>query len=201
MVSRLSTSTPPVGKSGPVTKSISARSSACGLSIRCDRRLDQLADIVRRDAGRHADRDPAGAIGQQIGEQAGEDLRLLLLAIIGRLVIDRAFVEPGHQPLGGPRQPRLGVAVGGGIIPVDIAEIALPVDQRIAQRPFLRQPHHRVIDRLVAMRMILADHVADDAGAFLVGRRPGRAGEAASPRAGGGEPASARRERRAASAR
>ena len=39
----------------------------------------------------------------------------------------------------------------------------------VAQRPVLRQAHHRVIDRLVAMRMIFADDIANDPRAFLVG--------------------------------
>ena len=132
-----------------------------------DRGVDQLADIVRRDAGRHADRDPARAIGEQIGEQAGEHLGLLVLAIIGRLEIDRALVEPGHQLHRDRGQPRFGVAVGGGIIAVDVAEIALPVDERIAKREILREADHRVIDRLVAVRVIFADDVADHARRFL----------------------------------
>ena len=64
-------------------------------------------------------------------------------------------------------QPRLGVAHGGGVIAVDIAEIALPLDERVALREILRHAHQRVVDRLVAMRMVLTHHVADDAGAFL----------------------------------
>ena len=43
------------------------------------------------------------------------------------------------------------------------AVIPLPVDQRQAHGKFLRHAHHRVVDRLVAVRMILAHHVADDA--------------------------------------
>ena len=70
---------------------------------------------------------------------------------------------------------RFGVAHGGGVIAVDVAEIALAVDQRVAQGEILREAHQRVVDRLVAMRMELAHHVADDAGAFgeaLVGIEP-----------------------------
>ena len=126
---------------------------------------------MRRDAGRHADRDPAGAVGQQIGEGAGEQLRLLLLAVIGRAELGRVLVQAVHQVDRDLRQPRLGIAIGGGIIAVDIAEIALTVDQRVTEREILRQPDHRVIDGLVAVRVIFADHVADDARAFLVARR------------------------------
>ena len=60
-----------------------------------------------------------------------------------------------------------GVAHGGRVIAVDVAEVALPVDQRIALREILREPHQRVVDRLVAVRMEFADHVADDARDFL----------------------------------
>ncbi len=133
------------------------------------RGIGQFGEVVRRDRGRHPHRNPARAIGEQIGEQPGEHLGLLILAIVGRAILDRPLVEPGHQLRRHPRQPRLGVAVGGGIIPVDIPEIPLPVDQRITQRPILRQPDHRVIHRLVAMRMIFADHIANHASGFLVG--------------------------------
>src|SRR5260370_122753 len=60
-------------------------------------------------------------------------------------------------------------------IAVDRAEIALPVDQRHAHGEFLRYADHRVVDRLVAMRMVFTDDVTDDARGlhvFLVGRVP-----------------------------
>ena len=78
---------------------------------------------------------------------------------------------PSQQRFSDSRQPCLGVAIGGGVIAVDIAEIALPIDQRIAQREILGEADHRVIDRLVAVRVILADHVADDTRAFLIALR------------------------------
>ncbi len=44
--------------------------------------------------------------------------------------------------------------------------------QRIAHREFLREAHQCLIDRLIAMRVILADDIAHHAGAFLeAGRR------------------------------
>ena len=133
------------------------------------RRIEELAEIVRRDRCRHSDRDPARAVGEQVREQAREYLRLLLLAIVGRTEVDGAFVEPRHQLRRDRGQPRLGVAVGGGIIAIDVAEIALPVDERIPKREILREADHRVVDRLVAVRMIFTDDVADDAGGLLVG--------------------------------
>ena len=98
-------------------------------------------------------------------------------------------------------QPRFGVAVGGGVIAVDVAEIALAVDQRIAKREILREADHRVVDRLVAVRMIFADDVADDARRFLVGAGGVEPEQPHRPQQAADGPASARRGRRAASAR
>jgi hypothetical protein len=60
-------------------------------------------------------------------------------------------------------RPRLGVAVGGGGIAVLRAEVALAVDQRIAQREILRHAHQRLVGGGVAVRVELAEHLADDA--------------------------------------
>ena len=130
----------------------------------------QLGGVVRWNCGRHADGDPLRAVGEEVGEGARQHHRLFLGAVVGRTEGDRILVEPvQHQP-GDLGQPRLRVAHGGRIIAVDIAEIALAVDRRVALGEVLGEPHQRVVDRLVAMRVELADHVADDARAFLAGR-------------------------------
>ncbi len=112
---------------------------------------------------------PGRAVGEQVREGAGEDDRLLVLVVVGGAEIDRILVDALQQEGRDLRQLRLGVAVGGGIIAVDRAEIALPVDQHVALGEILREADHRVVDRLVAVRVELADHLADDRGAFLVG--------------------------------
>jgi hypothetical protein len=134
--------------------------------------LRDLGHIVRRNGGCHANRDAARAVGEQIGEGGGIDLRLLLLAIVGGAERHRLVIHAFHQQDGRARQLRLGIAHGSGVIAVDIAEIALPLHQRIAQREILREADERVIDRHIAMRVIFADHVAHHARAFL-GRRAG----------------------------
>ncbi len=126
-----------------------------------------LARVVRRNRRRHADRDAGRAIGQQIGKRTGQDDRFAFLAVIGGAEIDRILVDAGQQRARDLGQARLGVAHRRGVIAVDVAEIALAFDQREARREFLRQPHQRIVHRHVAMRVELADHVADHAGAFL----------------------------------
>jgi hypothetical protein len=83
--------------------------------------------------------------------------------------IDRVLVDAVEEKARHFGQARLGVAHGRRVIAVDVAEIALAVDQRIALREFLGEPHQRVVHGLVAVRMELADDIADHARAFLEG--------------------------------
>ena len=138
-----------------------------------DAGIDHLAQIVRRDIGRHADGDAAGAVDQQIRKARRQHHRLALVAVIVGLEIDGVLVDVVEQRHRRLRQPALGVAHGRRRIAVDRAEIALPVDQLQAHGEILRHAHQRVVDRLVAVRVIFAHHVADHArrfDVFLVGR-------------------------------
>ena len=69
-------------------------------------------------------------------------------------------------------EAHLGVAHRRRRVVVDRAEIPLPVDQRHAHGEFLRHAHQRVVDRLVAVRMVLAHHLADDGRGLAVGLVP-----------------------------
>ena len=131
------------------------------------RRIGKFGDIVRRDRCRHADRDTLRAIRQQVRDTGGKKAGFLGLTVIGRAEIDRILVDAVEQKLRDLGHARFGVAHGGSIIAVDIAEITLPVDQPVAHREFLRQPDHRVIDRRIAMRVELTHDIADNASRFL----------------------------------
>ena len=152
---------PPVGKSGPGMISISSGSSIAGLSISAMRAVDDFAEIVRRDVGRHADRDAAGAVDQQVREARRQDARLAAGRVVVVLEIDRVLVDILEQLVRHLGQARFGVAHRRRRIAVDRAEIALPVDQRHAQRPVLRHAHQGIVDRGVAVRVVFAHHVGD----------------------------------------
>ena len=130
--------------------------------------VDDLAEIVRRDVGRHADGDAAGAIDQEIGKARRHHHRLAFGIVVIGLEGDGVLVEILDQRPGHAFEPHLGVAHRRRRIAVDRAEIALPVDQRQAHGKILRHAHQRVVDRLIAVRMIFADHVADDARGLAV---------------------------------
>ena len=131
------------------------------------RRIDHLGNVVRGDVRRHADRDPARSIGEQVGEQPRHQLGLFLLSVIGRDEIDGPCIQAVHQAHRGLRQARLGITVSRRVIAIDIAEVPLPLDQRVAQREILREADHRIVSGGIAMRMVLADHLAHHAGRLL----------------------------------
>ena len=131
-------------------------------------RVAHLAQVVRRDVGRHADGDAAGAVDEQVGQGGGQHERLLEGAVEVVAPVDRVLLDVGQHLHGDLGQPRLGVAHGRRIVAVDRAEVALPVDERIAQREVLRHAHHRLVHGRVAVRMVLAQHLADDTGRLLV---------------------------------
>ena len=158
---------PPVGKSGTLDPFQERLRLGVGLVDQMQRGVAQLGRVVRRDRGRHADRDALRTVGEQVREAAGHHDRLFGLAVVIGSEFDAVLVDAFQQQPRDLGHARFGVAVGGGIIAVDIAKIALAVDQRIARGEILRQTHHGVVDRLVAMRMERAHHVADDLGRLL----------------------------------
>ena len=166
---------PPVGKSGPGNDADQLVDAEPRIVDQRDAGIDHLAEIVRRDVGRHADRDAAGAVDQQVREARRQHHRLFLVAVVVRLEVDRVLVDVVEQLHRRPGQAAFGVAHGRRRIAVDRAEIALAVDQRQAHGEILRHAHQRVVDRLVAVRVVFAHHVADHArrlDVFLVGRVP-----------------------------
>ena len=129
----------------------------------------ELVDVVRRDVGRHADGDAGRAVGEQVREGGGQHHRLLLGAVVVVAEVDGVLGEALHQRRGGGGEAGLGVALGGGVVAVDVAEVALAVDQRVADVEVLREPGQRLVDRAVAVRVVVAHHLADDLGALAEG--------------------------------
>ena len=137
-----------------------------------DAGIDHFAQVVRRDVGRHADRDARGAVDQQVRHARRQHRRFRLGFVVVRREVDRILVDVRKQLMGDARHAHLGIAHGGRRVAVDRAEVALAVDEQVAHRERLRHAHDRVVHGRVAVRMILADDVADDTGRLLVGLVP-----------------------------
>ena len=147
---------------------------------RCLRVLDvvldgpsHLAQVVRRDAGRHAHRDAGGPIDQQIRHHRRQHLRHLGGAVKVVDKVDRVAVQVVQHRGRQPREPRFRVAHGRRRIAVHRPEIALAVHQRVANRKRLCHPYQGVVQRLVAVRVVFTHRVAHHARRLAV-RRSGR---------------------------
>ena len=125
-------------------------------------RVDDLGKVVGRDVRRHPDRDAGRTVEEQVREASRQDRRLHPGAVVVLDEVDRVLVDVGED-LGGDRgHARLGVAHRGRRVAIDRAVVALAVDERVAQGEVLRHAHEGVVDRLIAVRVVLAHHIADD---------------------------------------
>lgn len=131
-----------------------------------DRRVDDFAEVVRRDAGRHADADAGRAVDQKLREAGRKHLRLLFRLVEVRDHVDGVFFDVEKHLFGEALHAALGVAAGRRRIAVDIAEIALPLDERSAHREILREADQRVVNRGIAVRVVFTHDLADHARAL-----------------------------------
>ncbi len=130
------------------------------------RRIHDLAQIVRRNVRRHAHRDAAAAVDQQVWKTRRQNVRLKRGFVIVRMEIDRILVDILKHRFGGLVEPRLGITHGGRAVAVHRTKVALSVDQRKAHRKRLRHADHCIVNRAVAMRVVFTHHVTDDTRRF-----------------------------------
>ena len=133
-----------------------------------DERGADLVEVVRRDVGRHADGDAGGAVDQQVRNARRQHDRLGARAVVVGPERNRLLLDLLQDLVRDAREAALGVAHRRGGIAVERAEVAGAVDERHAQRERLRHAHERFVDRGVAVRVVVAHHVADDLGALAM---------------------------------
>ena len=139
----------------------------CGLGVgeQMVHRVDDLGEVVRRDVRGHADGDALGTVHQQVGETAGENHRLLELTRVVVDEVDGVLVDVGEHVERHRSETTFGVA-GGGRRLVERSEVALRVDERMTQAERLPHADECVVDRGVAMGVVLAHDLTGDTGAF-----------------------------------
>ncbi len=132
------------------------------------RRVDDFAEVVRRDVGGHADCDTRRAVDEQVRIAGRQHERLGERLVVVRSEVDGLLVEVAQQLHRQALQSGLRVPHGGRGVAVDGAEVAVAVDERSSHRERLGHPDHRLIDRGVAVRVVLADDFADGPRGLLV---------------------------------
>ena len=130
---------------------------------------DDLAQVVRRHVRGHTDRDARGAVDQEVREGGGQSHRFLLLAVVVGVEVDGVLVDRLRHQARRLGHTALGVPHGGRrVVVAQRAEVAVAVDQGDSHREGLGHAHQGVVDGRVAVRVQLAHHLADDAGALDV---------------------------------
>ena len=122
---------------------------------------------MRRNVRRHTDRDTVRAVDQKVRKTRRQNRWLLQRFVIVRHKVNRIAFNILNQRVRHFGKPRLGITHGRRRVAVHRAEISLPVNQRQAHGERLRQTHHRLINRAVAVRVVFTHHFADDTRRFL----------------------------------
>src|SRR5690606_7804989 len=134
--------------------------------------IDHLGQVVRRNIGRHAHGDTTGAVDQQVRHTGGQHFRDLQRAVVVVDPVDGFLVQVRQQFVGQPGHADFGIPHGRCTVAVHRAEVALTVDQQVAQGERLRHAHDGVVYGRVTVRVIFTDHVADHTGRLQIGFIP-----------------------------
>ena len=120
-----------------------------------------------RDIGGHADGYAGGTVHEQVGKTRGQDLWLLTALVEVGVPVHGVLFNIAEHLVRDLGHSGLGVSVGCRGISVHRAEVAVALYERVAHGEVLREPDERVVDRLVAVRVVVTQHVADCGGAFF----------------------------------
>ena len=134
-----------------------------------DAAVNDLAQVVGRDVGGHADRNALTAVDQQVGEAAGQHAGFLLGLVKVGVPVDGVLLDIGQHLHRHAAHAGLGVTVGSRGVAIHRTKVTLTIHQRIAQREILCQTDHGIVDRCVAVGMVGAQHRTNGVGGFAVG--------------------------------
>ncbi len=130
--------------------------------------VNDFSEIVRRDVGRHADRNAVGAVHDEVGNPRRQDIGLEGGLVVVGDEVDGFHLDVGEQFAADLFEAALGVPHGRGRIAVDGAEVPLAVDEGITHAEGLRHADERVVNGGIAVRVVNAHGLADDLRAFGV---------------------------------
>ena len=103
---------------------------------------------------------PPSAVDQEVREARRQHDRLAVAAVVvSPKSTVSSSISASSSIASGDRRHSVYAGRGGPV--VGRAEVAVPVDQRVPQREVLGHTDEGVVDRLVAVRVVLAHHLAD----------------------------------------
>ena len=130
--------------------------------------VNHFGQVVGGDIRRHTNGDTRGTIDQQTGNFSGQYGRDLFSTVVVRHPVDRFFIEVGKHLMGDFLHANLGITHCRRVITVNRAEVTLTIHQHIPHGKWLRHADNRVVNRRVAVWVVLTDHVTNDTSRFLI---------------------------------
>ena len=130
--------------------------------------VDDFAQIMRRNIGRHADSDTHRAVDQDIGETGRQHCRFFQTVVIVGDERHGLLVDIRQHFQGDLGHSCLCITVSSRRVAVYRTEVTLTVHQHIPHGEILRQTHQRIIDRSVTVGVIATQHSTDGIGALMV---------------------------------
>ena len=126
-----------------------------------------LAQVVGGDVGGHAHRDARGAVHEEVREPRRQHRRFGVPVVVVGFEVDGVLFDVTDHLDGQRSHLALGVAHRGGLVVALGTEVALPGDEGMPHRPWLRQAHQGVVDGAVAVGVVETHHIADHAGTLV----------------------------------
>ena len=132
-------------------------------------RIDHLTEVVRRNTGRHTNRDTISTIDKNIRNTNRKHGWFFLRLIKVRHKIHYVFIEITQKNfLRELFQTRFGISHGRCSVTFDRTKVSMSVYQRPALLEILRHHNQRIINGTVTMRMIFTHGITDNTGAFTI---------------------------------
>ena len=121
---------------------------------------------MRRDVGRHTNRDTNRSVDQKVWEARRQNGWLLGAAVVVVLEINGVFVDIANHLHRQGRHAALGVTRGSGRVISWGTEVTLARNQWVAKVPVLDEAYQSVIDRAVTVWVVLTHNISHDTGAL-----------------------------------
>ncbi len=137
-----------------------------GVIHQIDGAVDDLAEVMRGDIGRHTDGDTDRAVDEEVRKPRGQDGWFAAGIVEVHVPLDDVLFDVAHHLVGELGQSRLGVPVRGRRVSVDGTEVAVALDEGIAVGERLCHTYHGEVDGGVAVGMVPAEHVTDGGSGF-----------------------------------
>ena len=134
---------------------------AFGVLHSVNRAVNNLAEVVRGDVGRHTDRNTDRAVYKQVREAGGKDGGLISRVIEVAGHRHDILLNVTHHIICNLRHSRLGVTVCRRAVAVNVTEVTVTLNKGVTKREGLRHSYHCAVNGSIAVRMVSTKHVTD----------------------------------------